>query len=144
MQRIGLLLLVVGLVGVALAYVLVLTGLPAAGAPWLLAAGASAVLAGVACLGAARPGRSARRLGFAIALAFIAVGAGLLLALALPAPTTDGALLLGLPRVTTILLLLTGLVPLLVLPIAYAIAFDDEVIAAADLERLRTVAKPDD
>ena len=137
MQRTGLILLVAGLVAVAIAYALVLARIGAAEAPFLIALGASAVLAGIACLGAARRGRATPRLAAAIVVAFCAVAGGLIVGLSLPAPTPDGALLLGLPRATAWMLLFTGGIPLLLLPVAFAIAFEDEVIDAADLERLR-------
>lgn len=146
-QRNGLLLLVLGLIAVALAYGALIAGVGEWAAPWLLALGSTSVLAGLACLGAARRvTRGARRgatLAVAIAIAFTAVAAGLILALALPPPTATGPLLLGLPRVTTLLLLLTGLVPLLLLPIAFALAFDDDVITEQDLARIRAAASPD-
>lgn len=145
MRRIGLLLLIAGVIAAAFAYTAVLTGVAGAAAPWLLAVGAASVLAGIACLGAARgrtPGAPrGRTLGVAIAVAFAAVVAGLLLALALPAPAADGPLLLGLPRVTAILLLLAGLVPLLLLPIVYAVAFEDEVISERDIEHVRAAPR---
>lgn len=137
MQRTGLILLVAGLTFVASAYAMVLAGVGTSGAPVLIALGASAVLAGIACLGAARRGRATPRLAAAIVVAFCAVAGGLIVGLSLPAPTPEGALLLGLPRATGLMLLLTGAIPLLLLPVAFAIAFDDEVISDTDLEQLR-------
>lgn len=143
MKRLGLFLLVVGLLAVAIGYGATLSRVGVGMAPWLLAIGSTSVLAGLALIGAARRERRSARLAAAIGIAFTAVGAGLVLGLALPPPPADGPLLLGLPRVTTILLLLAGLLPLLLLPIAFALTFDDEVISAVDLERLRSAAKPD-
>jgi len=145
-RRTGLLLLIAGVLATAIAYAAVLTGVAGEAAPWLLALGAASTLAGIACLGAARArtlGAAARgrTLGAAIGVAFAAVAAGLLLALAMPAPVADGPLLLGLPRVTALLLLLAGLVPLLLLPIAYAVAFDEEVISERDIERVRAATR---
>ena len=140
MQRTGLILLVSGLIAVTIAYALLLARVGEAAAPFMIALGASAVLAGIACLGAARRGRATPRLAAAIVVAFFAVAGGLIVGLSLPAPTPDGALLLGLPRATAWMLLLTGAIPLLLLPFAFAIAFEDEVISDTDLERLRTAA----
>ena len=142
-KRNGLLLLVLGLLAVSLAYGALITGVGGAAAPWLLALGSTSVLAGLACLGAARRAARGATLAVAIGIAFTAVGTGLLLALVLPAPTVDGPILLGLPRVTTVLLLLTGLVPLLLLPVAFALAFAEEVLTEQDLERIRAAASPD-
>ena len=137
MQRAGLMLLIVGLLAVGLAYGAALLGVAAAVAPWWLASGSTATLAGLAALGAARRGRSSPLLGWSIAIAFMSVAAGLLVPLALPAPGAATPLLLGLPRPTAILLLLVGLVPLVMLPIAYAVAFEREVLSDADLAALR-------
>lgn len=128
MQRIGLFLLTAGLCAVGLAYAAVLAHVVEGVAPLALALGSTATLAGMACLGAARKARPGRRLAMAIAVAFVAVGAGLVAGLLLPAPVAEGPLLLGLPRSTAILLLLAGALPLLILPVAYAFFFDDEVI----------------
>ncbi len=145
MRRIGLSLLITGLGAVAAAYLLFVAGWSRDVAPWLIALGSAGVLAGLACLGSARGvlRRTPRRtplLAAAIAFAFLAVAGGLLGALAFPAPAAGDPLLLGLPRATTLLLLLTGAVPLLLLPVAYALAFDDEVLSASDLDRIRTEA----
>ena len=130
MQRIGLFLITAGIGAVGLAYAAVLIDVATAATPFAFAPGATATLAGIALLGVARHGRHGRRLALAIAVAFVAVGAGLLAGLLLPAPSADGPLLLGLPRTTAILLLLAGALPLLLLPVAYALWFDDEVIDA--------------
>jgi hypothetical protein len=131
-RRTGLLLLSAGTAAVAAAYLALLLGAPAGGwPPWLLAPGASAVLAGLAAIGAAREPRP-RRLAVALAVAFAAVPLGLALGLLLPAPTADAPLLLGLPRATTLLLLCTGLIPLLLLPIAYALTFETEILPGSE------------
>lgn len=137
MQRAGLTLLIFGLFAVGLAYGAALLGMAPSAAPWWLASGSTATLAGLAALGAARRGRSSPLLGWSIAIAFVSVAAGLLVPLALPATGAATPLLLGLPRPTAILLLLVGLVPLVMLPIAYAVAFEREVLSDADLAVLR-------
>ncbi len=141
MQRAGIILLLSGLLAVGAAYACVLLGIAAAAAPWWLASGATAVLAGLAVLGAARRGRATPVLTATIAASFTSVLAGLLIPLALPAPDATGPLLLGLPFPTAILLLLVGLVPLVLLPIAYAYAFDREVLSDDDLAALRAPSR---
>lgn len=93
-------------------------------APWLLAAGATLVLAGLGLLGA---GARSPRLSAAVLVACGCTFAGFAFALAAAAPAADGPLLFGLPRVTMLMLLCTGAVPLVLLPIAYAWAFPHEV-----------------
>lgn len=142
MRRIGLSLLIAGLGAVGAAYLLFVAGWSRDLAPWLIALGSAGALAGLACLGAARGTRHRTpRLAAAIVFAFLAVAGGLLGALALPAAAAGDPLLLGLPRATTLLLLLTGAIPLLLLPVAYALAFDDEVLSASDLDRIRADAE---
>jgi hypothetical protein len=137
MHRAGLLLLSFGTLGVAVAYGAVLLGVGGTAAPWWLASGTTAVLAGLASLGAARHGRRTPILAVAIAASFVSVSAGFLIPLAMPAPNATTPLLLGLPRPTAILMLLVHLVPLVLLPVAYGLAFEREVLDDADLATLR-------
>lgn len=133
----------VGLTAVALAYATLLldvTTLAASIAPLLLAFGASAILAGMLALASCRPSGTPRALRATVRLAFVATFAGLLYALLAPPPTAEGPLLLGLPRVTAIMLLVTGLIPLVVLPIAYARAFDKDVLGEDDIARVAELA----
>jgi hypothetical protein len=129
-------LLLVGLLLVAAAYALAFAG-NAALAPWGLAVGAACVLAAMLWLGARRAGRLPRLLGIALAIAALATAGGFAWALLAPPPTADGPLLLGLPRTTALMLLIAGAVPLVVLPVAYAFAFDREVLDDDTLRRVR-------
>lgn len=137
MQRAGLLLLSFGTLGVAVAYGAVLIGVESTATPWWLASGTTAVLAGLASLGAARHGRRTPILAAAITTSFVSVAAGFLIPLAMPAPDATMPLLLGLPRSTAILMLLVHAVPLVLLPLAYGVAFDREVLGDADLRKWR-------
>jgi hypothetical protein len=134
-------LLVAGLLAVAFAYASVLLDLGSrSAAPWSLALGAVAVLTAMLQLGARRRRRIPRILGVTAAFVSVALAGGFAYALAAPAPSSDGPLLLGLPRVTAVLLLLAGLIPLVCLPAAYALAFDTEVLSDTDLSRVRDAA----
>lgn len=93
-------------------------------APWLLACGATLVLTGIGLLGA---GERSPRLSAAVLVACVCTFAGFAFALASAAPVADGPLLFGLPRVTMLMLLCAGVVPLVLLPVAYAWAFPQEV-----------------
>lgn len=137
MRRAGLSLLVLGLFAVGAAYALVLTDRALRAAPWWLALGTTAVLAGMAMMGIARRGRATPMLARAAAVSCVSVAAGLVVPLVLPAPSAGEPLLLGLPRPTAILLSLVGLLPLVLLPIAYAVAFEREVLTEDDLAALR-------
>lgn len=140
MSRSSLILLVAGLLLVATGYAAVLFDVATAAGPWALAIGSAAVLTALLRLAARRAQRIPRMLHVATLVVFVATTAGFCLALAAPEAATDGPLLLGLPRITAILLLLVGLVPLIVLPIAYASAFDRDVLSAVDIERIRAAA----
>lgn len=121
-------LLVGGLLAVAVAYLLTGVGVATAVAPWALAAGTTAVLAGLAHLAIPRRGSGASVLRLAVTLSLTSVLAGFLLPLLLPEVTATTPLWLGLPRPTAWLVLLTFVVPLIVLPVAYAVAFPREVL----------------
>ena len=127
MTAVGLVLLTGGLLAVALAYVVTLVGVAAAAAPVALALGTVAVLTGLGLLGAAHHGRRTPILLWAIGGTAASVLAGFLLPLVLPSPAADAPLLFGLPRPTALLVGLVFVVPLVVLPIAYALAFPHEV-----------------
>ena len=124
--------LVVGLLGIVGAYVGVLLGLTSPLVPLVMALGTTAVLAGIAQLAIVRAGRETPALARTVRWVFGGMAAGFLAVLLLPPPVAGGPLLLGLPRATAILLLLVGAMPMVVLPIAYARAFDTEVMPRSD------------
>ncbi len=124
--------LVVGLVGIVAAYVGVLLGVASPAVPMLMALGSTAVLAGLAQLASVRRGRALPVLTRTVRWVFGGMAAGFIAVLLLPPPVAGGPLLLGLPRATAILLLLVGAMPMVVLPIAYARAFDAEVMPAEE------------
>ncbi len=116
--------LVVGALCVAAAYALTFLDAAASSAPWLLATGAVLVLTGLGLLGA---GARAPRLAAAVLVACACTLLGFAVALTLAPHTAGGPLLLGLPRATALMLLLTGGIPLVLLPLAYSWAFPREV-----------------
>jgi hypothetical protein len=97
----------------------------------------------VAALGFFEPRDASRRGVFraALVLTFVALVAGLGLPLALPRGTaaTEG-LLLGLPFRAAIVVYVAGMLPLVVLPIAYAYAF--ELGPAARREEVASAGPP--
>lgn len=136
--RISILLLGLGAALVALAYGLsfaltptaplgsgaVASSASAALAPWVLAIGATLVLTGLGLLGA---GPRAPRLAAAVLLACACTLLGFAVALTHAPHAAGGPLLFGLPRATALMLALTGGIPLILLPLAYAWAFPREV-----------------
>ncbi len=126
-QRVALSLIVIGALSALGAYVLAFAGVSLA-PPWMLAAGATLILTGMGLLGA---GERSPRLSASVIVACALTFAGFAVALGAAPPPADGPLLLGLPRVTALMLVLTGAVPLVLLPIAYAWAFPREVMPQA-------------
>ncbi len=124
-ERFSISLLSVGALLVALSYALTFAA-EASIAPWFLAAGATLVLTGLGLLGA---GERAPRLAAVVLVACALTFLGFATALVIKPHAVNGPLLLGLPRATTLMLLLTGLVPLVLLPVAYALLFTREVLA---------------
>jgi hypothetical protein len=113
-----------GLLAQAAAMALALGGQDAAPTTsWLAIIGLTATMAGTLMLGAARHGRLSRSGWLAVATVLVVLLVGFGAALLLPAETGSGPLWLGLPRRAAIVLLGVGLVPVLVLPVCYALDF---------------------
>ena len=128
-------------IGVAYGSALAMAAVPA-WAPWLMATGVPLALVSVMTLGAARRGRVPGVLLACFALVGVMLVAGFALALTLPgtAGTTGEPLLLGLPRRAAIIVYGIGLLPVLVLPVAYAMTFEAQTLRDEDLERVRAAA----
>ena len=117
------------------------TGTPA-WAPWLLALGIPISLGAIMILGAARGARGVGPLKgpFAFVVGILALGFGAALAL----PGSEGPLSnlwLGLPARAAIVIYVVGLLPIVVLPIAYALTFEAQTLNAKDVERVRQLAR---
>ena len=111
-------------------------------APWLLALGIPVSLGAIMILGAARGQRGIGplKLPFLFVAAVLAIG--FCAALALPA--TEGPLAklwLGLPARAAIVIYGIGLLPIVVLPVAYALTFDTQTLSAEDVERVRAMGQ---
>lgn len=115
---------VAGLLAQALAMVLALLGrAEASGTSWCAAVGLTLAMTGTLVLGARRGGRLTRWGWLAAATVAGVLLAGFAAALTLPAESATGPLWLGLPRRAAIVLLGVGLLPVLVLPLCYALDF---------------------
>jgi len=107
-------------------------------APWLLAIGIPAALVAVMIMGAAQDKGGIRKLALPIAFVGILLTMGFCLALFLPAnESPQSALILGLPLRAAIIIYGVGLIPIVVLPVAYALTFETQTLNAEDLERVR-------
>jgi hypothetical protein len=111
-------------------------------APWLLALGIPAALGAIMILGATRGDRGVGplKIPFAFVILMLVIGFGAALAL----PATEGSLSrlwLGLPARAAIVIYGVGLLPIFVLPIAYALTFETQTLSAEDVERVRELAR---
>ena len=142
-RRYALAALLAGTLAIAAAYASAfLPGPPPAWSAWALGTGTAVVMVAASALGAVRPGRGLGRLKLPLAIVFVILAGGFALVLSMPGTDAPGApLFLGLPPRAAIVLLGIGLLPLLVMPIAYALTFDDMTLSEADLERVREAAR---
>jgi hypothetical protein len=128
----------------AIAGAYVLAFLPGGAPPlaaWGLALGSAGVLSAILALGAARRGRLRPAALIASVLTFLTVGGAFAAALLLPANEgVHAVIVLGFPLRTAIVLYGVGIVPMLFLPIAYAVSFDADTLTDDDLERVRRAA----
>jgi hypothetical protein len=142
-RRNSLLALLAGTLAITAAYASAfLPGNPPAWSPWALGIGTAVVMVAASALGAARAGTGIGRLKLPFAITFVIVAGGFAAVLSMPAPdAANPTLFLGLPAGAAIVILGIGILPLLVLPIAYALTFEDMTLSEADLARVREAAR---
>lgn len=136
--------LFLGAVLVALAYASAWVGGPAWGV-WVMIVGSALSLSAATALGAANSHVRPARVAFATIFLFVVIVAGFGVPMLLPTDATKGALLLGLPLSVAIEVYGVGLLPLLVMPLLFAVEFkagglDDA--ALAELRRRCTAVRP--
>ncbi len=111
-------------------------------APWLLATGIPGALGSIIVLGAVRNRGGVGRLAIPIAFVTVTLTAGFCLALGLPAAEgAESVLWLGLPARAAIVVYGIGLMPALILPIAYALTFATQTLNAKDVEHVRELGR---
>jgi hypothetical protein len=135
--------LVAGILAIALGYAAAFfPGGTPPWAPWLLALGIPIALGAIMILGAARGRMGIGPLKYPFAFVVAVLAIGFCAALALPA--TESALSrlwLGLPARAAIVIYGIGLLPIIVLPVAYALTFEAQTLSAEDVERVRELAR---
>jgi len=93
-------------------------------------------------LGAARDRGGIGRLALPVAFVVATLAIGFCLALSLPDNEgPDSTLWLGLPARAAIVIYGVGLLPVVVLPVAYALTFETQTLAASDVELVRQLAQ---
>ena len=126
---------------VALSYTAVFAGARDGWAPWTLAIGANGVIMSLMAIGAVRRDTLPRSLAWTFAGLFVLCAGCFVAALALPASEgPNGPLLFGLPVRTAIVLYGIGVVPIFVLPLAYALTFESSTLSDGDLARVRAAS----
>lgn len=142
-RRAALVALFIGIAAIAAGYATAFSaGKTPAWAAWLLALGIPVALAAIMILGAARGRRGIGplKIPFAFVALVLVIGFGAALAL----PATEGplsTLWLGLPARAAIVIYGVGLLPIVVLPIAYALTFETQTLSAEDVERVHVLAR---
>jgi hypothetical protein len=123
---------------IAAAYVgaLVLTPAPPWTA-WALMIGTSTIMLATTVLGVVRHQAGVGRLAVPLAAMFLVLLVGFGAALVMPAETAQSPLWFGLPPRAAVVMYGVGILPLFVLPIAYAMTFESLTLDDADLERVR-------
>jgi lysylphosphatidylglycerol synthetase-like protein (DUF2156 family) len=96
----------------------------------------AAVMTAIIVLGAARKNRKLGGLAWVFAFTFVVLAIGFSLALGQTAVNAE-KLYLGLPSGAAIILYVVGLLPMAVLPIAYALTFEKTTFDEQELEELR-------
>ena len=93
-------------------------------------------------LGAARGRQGIGKLQVPFVFVALMLITGFLAALALPATESPASRLwLGLPLRAAIVIYGIGLLPIIVLPVAYALTFDTQTLSAQDVERVRELGR---
>lgn len=143
MRRAALAAIVLATVAIAAGYASAfLPGGAPAWAPWLFALALPWLFVGVMALGSERPGRGIGRLALPFAFVWLILSGGFALLLGLPGDGAPPRLIFGLPLRAAIILYGIGLLPVLVLPVAYALTFDELTLTDDDLERVRAARRP--
>lgn len=86
-----------------------------------------------------RAGIGNLKVPFAFVVIILAIGFGAALMIAPEDPMSG--LWLGLPLRAAIVIYGIGLLPIVVLPVAYALTFETQTLSAEDLERVRSLAR---
>ncbi|MEO8579769.1 MAG: hypothetical protein ABI469_05940 [Gemmatimonadales bacterium] len=142
-RRASLVALFAGIAAIAVGYAAAFKSAGTPGwAPWLLALGIPVALGAIMVLGAARGRRGIGQLKLPLAFVVVVLVIGFGAALALPA--TEGPLSqlwLGMPARAAIVIYGIGLLPIIVLPVAYALTFETQTLSAEDVEQVRALGR---
>jgi len=142
-RRAAVVVLFLSILAIAVAYTVALTTSGGSVlAPWIAAIAIPASLTAVMILGAVRGDRGIGRLTLPFLFVALILILGFVAALALSATESEGSrLVLGLPLRAAIVIYGIGLLPIIVLPVAYALTFETQTLSAEDVERVRELGR---
>jgi hypothetical protein len=104
-------------------------------ATYAFAVATAGVMTAISVLGAARRGRGLGALRWVFLFTFLVLAGGFAAALSSIGEATT--LWLGLPRGAAIIIYVVGLVPMAVLPLAYALTFERTTLSEPEMDELR-------
>lgn len=116
------------------------TGGPPAWAAWAMIIGIAVMIITTIALGAARHPADLRRLATPLLFTLLVIVGSFGCALLLPAESAASRLVLGLPLRAAMVVYGVGVLPMLVLPLFYALTFEELTLSDADLARVRAAA----
>ena len=136
MKRFALLVIVLAMLVIGAGY---LSAFLPGGAPryaaYAFAIATAAVMTAISVLGAARKRGGLGPLRWVFLFTFLIMAGGFAAALSSISESTE--LWLGLPRGAAIIIYIVGLLPMAVLPLAYALTFEKTTLDEAELDELR-------
>lgn len=103
---------------------------------WCMVVGLATLVVSLMALGVVRQGRGIGRLAWPLGFTFVVIIAGFGAGLLLPAEGANARIVLGFPLRAALVLYGVGLLPIVVLPFAYAATFDDMTLSEKDLARV--------
>lgn len=106
---------------------------------WAMVVGLATMVVALMALGVVRRGQGVGRLALPLAFTFVVIVAGFGAALLLPAEGVGARIVLGLPLRAALVVYGVGLLPVAVLPLAYALTFDVMTLSEEDLARVRAL-----
>ncbi|HEX4936365.1 MAG TPA: hypothetical protein VFV33_24455 [Gemmatimonadaceae bacterium] len=106
---------------------------------WCMVLGLALMVVSLMALGVSRGGGGVGRLAAPLAFTFVVLVGGFAAAHLLPTEGAGARTLLGLPLRAAIVLYGIGVLPLVVLPLAYALTFDVMTLREDDLARVRAL-----
>lgn len=115
---------------------------PSPWSAWVVAIAVPVSLVAIMILGALRGPNGIGRLKIPFAFVALILIIGFVAAIALPATESSASKLwLGLPLRAAIVIYGIGLLPIVVLPVAYALTFETQTLNADDVERVRELGR---